>query len=69
MTDEIDGRRDNSSDEVEEARLDAEALVAYRASRVIPHAKVAAWLDSWGTDHELPCPKPEPGTDQVERMK
>lgn len=47
-------------DEVEEARLDAEAMAAYRAGRFVPHAKVAEWLDSWGTPNELPCPKPEP---------
>ena len=47
-------------DEAEQARLDAEAQEDYRAGRTVPHAKVARWLDSWGTDHELPCPKPEP---------
>lgn len=47
-------------DEAEEARLDAEALADYRAGRTVPHAKVARWLESWGTDNELPCPKPEP---------
>lgn len=47
-------------DEAEDARLDAEAIAAYRAGRVIPHAKVAEWLDSWETANELPCPKPEP---------
>jgi predicted transcriptional regulator len=48
-------------DESEEARLDAQAMAAYRSGRVVPHAKVAEWLDSWGTPDELPCPKPEPG--------
>jgi len=47
-------------DKAEDARLDAEAMAAYRAGRYVPHAKVAEWLDSWGTDNELPCPKPEP---------
>ena len=23
----------------------------------VSHDKVVAWLDSWGTDNELPCPK------------
>ena len=27
-----------------------------RAGRVVPHEKVEAWLNSWGTDHELPPP-------------
>jgi predicted transcriptional regulator len=48
------------TDKAEDARLDAEAMAAYRAGRVVPHAKVAEWLDSWGTPNELPCPKPEP---------
>ena len=47
-------------DEAEEARLDADALAAFRAGRFVPHAKVAEWLESWGTPDELPCPKPEP---------
>lgn len=24
----------------------------------VPHDRVAEWLDSWGTDEELPPPKP-----------
>jgi predicted transcriptional regulator len=24
----------------------------------VPHAEVAAWVNSWGTDHELPRPEP-----------
>jgi predicted transcriptional regulator len=51
---------DISPDDAEDARLDAEALAAYRAGRFVPHAKVAEWLDSWGTPNELPRPKPEP---------
>lgn len=51
---------DMEPDEAEEARLDAKAMADYRAGRLVPHAKVAAWLDSWGTPNELPCPKPEP---------
>lgn len=47
-------------DEAEDARLDAESLAAYRAGKFVPHEEVAAWLDSWGTDHELPCPRPKP---------
>ena len=27
------------------------------AGRVVSHEVVAAWLKSWGTDHELPPPK------------
>jgi len=25
----------------------------------IPHEEVAAWLESWGTDHELALPRPK----------
>jgi predicted transcriptional regulator len=40
------------------ARLDAEAEAAYAAGKVVPHAKVVEWLESWGTPNELPCPVP-----------
>ena len=46
-------------DEAEEARQDARAMADYRAGRVVPHARVAEWLDSWGTPHELPRPRPK----------
>ncbi|MDR3792058.1 MAG: hypothetical protein P4L03_01635 [Terracidiphilus sp.] len=32
-------------------------LEELEAGKAIPHEQVAAWLDSWGTDHELPAPK------------
>lgn len=51
---------DTEPDETEEARLDAEAMEAYRAGRVVPHAKVSEWLDSWGTPNVLPRPTSEP---------
>jgi predicted transcriptional regulator len=47
-------------DEAEEARLDAEADAAIEAGRFVTHDKVLEWLKSWGTQDELPCPKPEP---------
>jgi len=25
----------------------------------VPHEKVVEWLESWGTDHELPRPEPK----------
>jgi predicted transcriptional regulator len=40
-----------------EAQLDAEAEADIEAGRVVPHEKVVAWLQSWGTADELPCPK------------
>ncbi len=30
-----------------------------KAGRMIPIEKVIAWVDSWGTDHELPMPECE----------
>ena len=47
-------------DAAEEARLDAEAWAAYKAGRVMPHAKVVEWLKSWGTSNVLPRPTPKP---------
>jgi predicted transcriptional regulator len=43
---------------MEEARLDAEADAKIEAGKGIPHARVCAWLESWGTPNELPCPLP-----------
>jgi predicted transcriptional regulator len=56
---EIKSVFDIEPDESEETRLDAEAMAAFREGRVVAHAKVAEWLDSWGTPDELPCPKPD----------
>ena len=50
---------DTEPDEAEEARLDALAMADFRAGRYVTHERVAEWLRSWGTDHELPCPEPE----------
>jgi predicted transcriptional regulator len=47
-------------DEATEARLDAEAEADYAAGRVVPHAEVVKWLQSWGKPDELPCPAPKP---------
>ena len=45
-------------DEAEEARLDAEADAEIEAGKGVPHARVRAWLESWGKPNELPCPLP-----------
>ena len=45
---EPDTRSIFEPDEAEAARLDAEALAAYRAGRFVPHAKVAEWLELVG---------------------
>ncbi len=34
-------------------------LADIKAGRIVPHEEVEEWLDSWGTDHELPPPKCE----------
>ena len=47
--DEIDPGAD------ERALAEAEADLA--AGRVVPHADVAAWLDTWGTPDEKPAPE------------
>ena len=36
-----------------------EGVADLRAGRVIPHEEVEKWLDSWGTEHELPPPRCE----------
>jgi len=40
-------------DAIEEAEGDLDA------GHFIPHEKMVAWLDSWGTDRELPPPEPD----------
>jgi predicted transcriptional regulator len=32
-------------------------LADVKAGRVVPHAQVKAWVDSWGTEAELPMPR------------
>jgi predicted transcriptional regulator len=39
-----------------EARMIAEADADIAAGRLVNSAKVKAWIDSIGTDHELPVP-------------
>jgi predicted transcriptional regulator len=34
------------------------ALASVQSGQVVESDKVHAWLDSWGTDNELPAPKP-----------
>jgi len=43
-----------------EARAIAEAEADIVAGRVVPHEEVVKWLQSWGTENELPCPEPKP---------
>jgi predicted transcriptional regulator len=44
-------------DDAAEAAADAEGLADIEAGLVVPHAEVAAWLDTWGTPQEKPIPK------------
>lgn len=37
-----------------------EAITAADRVELIPHEDVAAWVNSWGTDHELSMPDPKP---------
>lgn len=41
-----------------EAALIAEAAADVEAGRLIPGKAVSTWLESLGTDHELPRPEP-----------
>jgi len=45
-------------DEATEAAADADADADIHAGNGIPHARVRAWLESWGKPNELPCPLP-----------
>jgi predicted transcriptional regulator len=51
---------DTEPDDAEEARLDALADAEIDAGQFVTHERVRAWLNSWGTPDELPCPEPEP---------
>jgi predicted transcriptional regulator len=41
-----------------EARLIAEARASATAGQTISIEAIKAWVESWGTDHELPPPRP-----------
>lgn len=43
-------------DEEAEVAADAEADADIAAGRVIPHAEIAAWLDTWGSPEFKPAP-------------
>ena len=52
-------RSDTDDDAVEAVRRDAQAEADYAAGQIVPHDRVVAWLKSWGTADELPCPEPK----------
>jgi predicted transcriptional regulator len=33
-----------------------EGIAAAERGELIPHEEVQAWVESWGSEHELPCP-------------
>ena len=43
-------------DEAAEAAADAEGVEQLDAGEAVPHAEVAAWLETWGTPQEAPAP-------------
>jgi predicted transcriptional regulator len=43
----------------DEAAADAAARAEIAAGKFVPHAEVMAWVRSWGTPDELPCPLPD----------
>ena len=48
---------DMEPDVAHEARLDAEAMAAYRAGRVVPHERVREWLMKLAKGERVPPPK------------
>ena len=48
---------DMEPDAAHEARLDAEAMAAYRAGRVVPHERVREWLMKLAKGERVPPPR------------
>ncbi len=46
-----------SEDEAEVLAHIRAGMADFEAGRSVSHEKVTAWLDSWGTEHELPVPE------------
>jgi predicted transcriptional regulator len=38
----------------------ARSIEFEKARLGVPHEEMEAWVDSWDTDEELPCPEPRP---------
>ena len=51
---------DREPDEAAEAAADAAADAEIEAGQFVSNDRVMAWLKSWNTPNELPCPEPEP---------
>jgi hypothetical protein len=54
---ELNSALDIESDEAQEARLDAEAMAAARAGRVVPHERVREWLVKLANGERAPRPR------------
>ncbi len=54
---EVNSIFDLETDEVLEARLDAEAEAAYAAGRVVPHERVREWLTKLAKGERVPPPR------------
>ena len=48
---------DMEPDPQQEARLDAEAMAAYKAGRVVSHERVAEWLEKLARGERVPPPR------------
>ena len=48
----------DSQDEQAEAQALAKARAEIAAGQSVSHAVVVKWLETWGTESELPCPRP-----------
>ncbi len=48
---------DFGADPEEEARLDAEAITAFRTGRVVPHEVVREWLSKLARGERVPPPR------------
>lgn len=54
---EVNSIFDIEADEAHEARLDAEAMAAARAGRVVPHERVREWLMKLAKGERVPRPR------------
>ncbi len=54
--------KDRVAFEQAQVRAIEEGLAAADRGELIPHAEVKAWVESWGTENELPQPEPKTAT-------
>lgn len=51
--------RDRIAFEQAQVRAIEEGLAQANRGELIPHEEVKAWVESWGTENELPAPEPK----------